>query len=55
MRDALAKLPGVAKNSIKVDITAQTVTFRVDPKKFKDDDALAALKSVGRGGSSLRK
>ena len=54
MRAALAKLAGLAQ-VIKIDVGTQSAIIEVDPDKFREEDALAALKAINRGGSSVRR
>ena len=62
MHDALAALPGVEKDTVKVNKHEKQATFRVNsPKEFKTSDAIAAVKdagftaSVAGSGKAVRK
>lgn len=48
MQSAIATLPWVETASIKTDAGKKQVKFTVkDPKQFKDDEVIAALKQKG--------
>ena len=48
MREALTSLPGVEKDSVKVNHQQKLATFKAkDPKSFKVDDAIQKINGLG--------
>jgi len=53
VRKALGPLPGVAANSVKPNVSEQSVTLIVDKEKFDPQEARRALAEVGFPNSEV--
>lgn len=51
MREALAPSPGVVE-IIEIDTNTEQVKLKIDPDKFDEKKAIAALEKAGYGGAT---
>jgi hypothetical protein len=50
VRNALTSLPGVEKDSVKVNKDQKLATFKVkEPETFKVEDAIKKIEGIGKG------